>query len=667
MSVQPTTKRKQARIPSKMNGDDLLQLKYMKNAEISPRVLSFNMASRVEMSRKINWGYKEQALNLEKVKKSQYLYYKQLKRLQQEKRTLQQQSYRYKQAEAKMDVEHEKRDRRIRKILDDYEEKSRAIIEDILKAANQKSLKKRTVEADLDASEEDGDGKKDDTAKEEEKRREAEERERQEEEDRQRKAEEEERADTLEEELSSGQDGSRGNVRLRQVWRPADAEKHSERRGSVYIEYIYVKPGARTMTIEVVEPPNSKTKRRKSRVSPHHFESDSDLDHSGKRRLSMRRRSSKTIEVNLKSPNEPKTVVRARSPELTKGSEEQTTALPPLKTVENRTKEPPPNSVLLDNYRENGVHDAISEVEDANSVDVMVDLRPTLSKMEMPQASPKARPSQQFKALPAISENQSLVNQEVAEEELAANFREVILRDSQVLIITPTLHEEDGASIPDSRSRSTRSSRSDSHNSQKRAKKPVNNIEYNKQKQREREEERQRILQLPYTAYTMDKEGKVVAMLGPPKPMDTKPPSNYQKYKRDKLLEKTREKQTTENETLQKFMGEVGDYVKAMPPPPHPNPDISIEEMAHMIEGETKKEEPRGSRTSLPGNLMIFLRNKYDELPEDMDPNSMEALARCKYLRDFDAEEAKEAKKAGRRKSSWQVNAQTASGSSPRT
>jgi hypothetical protein len=163
-----------------MNGDNLLQLKYMRNAEVSPQVLSFNMASRVEMSRRINWGYREQALNLEKVKKGQYLYYKQLKRLQQEKRTLKQQSYRYKQAEARLDVEHEQRDKRIRKILDEYEEKSRAIIEDILKAT-QKRYKKRPVESELT----DGEG---DAAEEERRRLEEEERQREEEEERKRKA-----------------------------------------------------------------------------------------------------------------------------------------------------------------------------------------------------------------------------------------------------------------------------------------------------------------------------------------------------------------------------------------------------------------------------------------------------------------------------------------------
>jgi hypothetical protein len=371
----------------------------------------------------------------------------------------------------------------------------------------------------------------------------------------------------LEEELSD-REGS-GNVRLRQVWKPADAEKHSERRGSVYIEYMYVKPGAKTLTIEVVEQHNtkSKTTRRKSRASPHYYDSDSDSDYSGKRRLSMRRRSSKTVEVNLKSPSEPKTVVRARSPDVAddgKHGNEQTTDLPPLKTVKNRTKEPPPYAVLVDNYHENGVKDAISVVEDANSIGAMMDLSVPKMEVSIPQLTPKARPSQQFKALPVISENQALVNQQIVEEDEEEPeeptcssdtiLRETMLKDAQVLIITP--QQDDAASVR-SRSRSS----ADSHDStqKKTKKKPKNNVDYIRQRQLEMDEDRKKILDLPYTAYTRNKDGHVIAMLDPPKPMNTEPPSNYERYKRDKLLQRTRVKQRIENDHLQKFMEKIGD------------------------------------------------------------------------------------------------------------
>ncbi|XP_074651663.1 uncharacterized protein LOC141906315 [Tubulanus polymorphus] len=124
---------------SKMSGDNLSLLRSsMRQAEMSPRVQSFNLATRVEMMRKINWCFREQNLTVDRMNKAQFQTFKDLKRVHQDKRRMMRASWQYKQEEARLQIERDTRDRKVQQILDEYDYKSREILGELFKTKLQK-------------------------------------------------------------------------------------------------------------------------------------------------------------------------------------------------------------------------------------------------------------------------------------------------------------------------------------------------------------------------------------------------------------------------------------------------------------------------------------------------------------------------------------------------
>ena len=442
---------------AKVNPDNPIKLKCLKKAEVSPRVLSFNMASRAELAKNIRWSYREQRINIERMRKKQHILYKDLCRLQQNKRRMLREAYIYKQEELRLEMVRAQRDEYVQRILNEYDRKSQEVIDSM-------TVKRRKRKSSLEARVSSTDSH-------------------------------ERRAEVDEPETEISQDEIECEIDANEV--ESEAVLKDE-----------------TFENERIEGDLNETREEDEEILKNGYDT------------SRRSSSSKVVEVGVE---EPKTSVRRKS-------EQESIVVSPNSTI---PKLPPTSRVSMTSPDDNG--DVIAEVKRVNESN--------------------RRRSERFSnfQLPPIEEG-GAEDSAWSEKRKPANNVHRKHSDHADAEKLPQMPLGDESRQPAS---------SVSVTSPIQNNKKMTNIEWMKDVEKRRDAEKRKILDLPYQAYTMDKNGRIVPMVTAPKPFHMEAPSNRDQYEKDKMLENQYSQNAMQKIKLKNF------YAKLERPPESGNKKMS--------------------------------------------------------------------------------------------